>query len=311
MATDEEGNIAAQVQQGISTLAHIVGGSVAPRPGRTYLRPRLCGVPRPVQDADGKKRFELIDPERVYEDSYMLHLYAIAERVVRSQQDWAIGDSGDTAVLFVRVLLDRLKPRDPIEEMLVLQMIYTHLRLGRLSKVASDQERTENVRVINEACDRAASTFRRQMLALAEYRRPPRQKVFIAAEHANISEQQVVQENANYQILAIENEQGCPTPGRPYCLTPTGLKALQAAASRTQPWRRSTGPRTVTGKQRSRMNALKLGLYTREMLADRRELAQLERMVREEERPKPLELDPRQREISVDRIVAEMVKLLD
>lgn len=44
-------------------------------------------------------------------------------------------------------------------------------------------------------------------------------------------------------------------------LTDDGRVALREAALRNQPWRHSTGPRTETGKMRSRGNALKTGRY--------------------------------------------------
>jgi hypothetical protein len=71
---------------------------------------------------------------------------------------------------------------------------------------------TINVRVINEACDRAANTFRRQMLALAEYRRPPRSDQFVAIRQANLANQQVVQnvESQKSQTGNASNEQGLP-----------------------------------------------------------------------------------------------------
>jgi hypothetical protein len=46
---------------------------------------------------------------------------------------------------------------------------------------------------------------------------------------------------------------------RPYRLSTKGLQSLQAAVWRTQPWTKSTGPRSLEGKDRIRMNALKHG----------------------------------------------------
>jgi hypothetical protein len=48
-------------------------------------------------------------------------------------------------------------------------------------------------------------------------------------------------------------------PTRPYKLSLAGLNALRAAARRTAPWTRSTGPTTTAGKERTRLNALKHG----------------------------------------------------
>ena len=99
-----------------------------------------------------------------------------------------------------------MKPRDVIEEMLIVQMAWTHARLARLSAVAMDQTQTQNVRVVNEAADRAANTFRRQMLALAEYRKPPRSDAFVAIKQANVAAQQVVQ-NLEIRITKMKPRQ--------------------------------------------------------------------------------------------------------
>jgi hypothetical protein len=47
--------------------------------------------------------------------------------------------------------------------------------------------------VINEACGRAANTYRRLMLAIAEYRRPAGAEAPVAIRQASIAKQQVVQ----------------------------------------------------------------------------------------------------------------------
>jgi hypothetical protein len=62
------------------------------------------------------------------------------------------------AALFVEAIKESVQPRDAIEEMLVLQMAWTHARLARLSAIASQQTQTKNVQVLNDACDRAAKS---------------------------------------------------------------------------------------------------------------------------------------------------------
>jgi hypothetical protein len=49
---------------------------------------------------------------------------------------------------------------------------------------------------------------------------------------------------------------------RRYKLSKKGLQALRRTAARTKPWKKSTGPKTATGKMRSRMNGLKHGMYS-------------------------------------------------
>jgi hypothetical protein len=76
--------------------------------------------------------------------------------------------------------------------------------------MANNQERRANVQVVHDACDRAANTFRRQMLTLAEYRRPAQPGSFLAIRQANVANQQVVQnvESPNLQNANTSNEQG-------------------------------------------------------------------------------------------------------
>lgn len=145
---------------------------------------------------------------------------------------------------FVGGIKDTVQPRDALEEMLVVQMAWTHARLARLSAIANDQTATTNVRVLNDACDRAAGTFRRQMLALAEYRRPPRTENFVAIKQANVAAQQVVQnvqnQNSNLQNPVASNEQGLspaalpPVAHRPEIPTRNG-QAKQAVADEHRP----------------------------------------------------------------------------
>ena len=120
----------------------------------------------------------------------------------------------DAAMAFIDVLRESLQPRDPFEELLNVQYAWTHARLGKLSIQAANQELTANVRVVNEACDRAANTSRRLMLALAEYRRPPRQDQFVAIKQANVAAQQVVQNHVEHRAKGRKdaNEQGCAAP---------------------------------------------------------------------------------------------------
>jgi hypothetical protein len=56
---------------------------------------------------------------------------------------------------------------------------------------------------------------------------------------------------------AIARAHRCPG------FTPEGLEKLRAAALERKPWLNSTGPRTESGKSRSRMNAFKGGFKSR------------------------------------------------
>jgi hypothetical protein len=104
-----------------------------------------------------------------------------------------------------------MAPRDALEEMLIIQAIVTHARALHLNHLATRQERPITVRTVNEYADRASNTYRRLMLALAEYRRPPRPAAnFTAIGQANVAQQQVVVNHENPQGGKAANEVGCP-----------------------------------------------------------------------------------------------------
>ena len=110
-----------------------------------------------------------------------------------------------TANGFVEDTLKRLKTKDPLESMLVIQAIWAHARLARLTKMEASETRVDVLKMMNEACDRASNTFRKLMLTLAEYRRPPRS--YTAIGQANVAQQQVVQ-NTGTAEEKTKNEKG-------------------------------------------------------------------------------------------------------
>ena len=99
----------------------------------------------------------------------------------------------------------RFKPRDPVEEMLIAQMLWTHARLAHLSAAVTAQIDIKWHGLIALQADRAANLFRRQMLALAEYRRPTRRS-FTAIRQANIAEQQVVNSSGDSDAIREEEK---------------------------------------------------------------------------------------------------------
>ena len=118
-------------------------------------------------------------------------------------------DLADAGCNFIEDMVERMNPRDPMEEMLVIQAALAHARVLHLSESANRQERLTTIRTVNEYADRASNTFRRLMLALAEYRRPPRSgDNFTAIRQANIAGQQVVMHGETRPIEKATNEQG-------------------------------------------------------------------------------------------------------
>jgi hypothetical protein len=191
---------------------------------------------------------DLAAQRRAVKDVY---LNRVGANVLSFQMRTLINDGPDKTAekvteLFIAAIKESVQPRDAIEEMLMLQMAWTHARLAYLSAIASQQTETKNVQVLNDACDRAANTFRRMMLALAEYRRPPRTDAFVAIKQANVANQQVVQNvenqpvsNPNFPKCVASNEQGS-TPALPPVVEGIGLPAgdsteKQAVASEHRP----------------------------------------------------------------------------
>jgi hypothetical protein len=102
------------------------------------------------------------------------------------------------------------------------------------------QEGVQALRALNEACDRAAGTL---MLALAEYRRPPRSDRFVAIKQSNVANQQVIHndQNQNPAKSVASNELGSsPTQALPpdaegLDLAATGGPAKQAVGIKHRP----------------------------------------------------------------------------
>lgn len=101
-------------------------------------------------------------------------------------------------------------------------------------------------------------------------------------------------------------------------LTPDGRRRLSEAARKNQPWKHGTGPKTIEGKQRSRMNALKHGKYSAQrkfqtsfLSASRVYINQLRALTRAKYHPKAvfdwsgrLRLNPLAATIAVRRLAA-------
>ncbi len=115
-----------------------------------------------------------------------------------------------TAHQLVNWLMREMAPRDALEEMLAVQALLAHVRVLHLTKLSGTQTEIKSIQTVNEYADRASNTFRRLMLALPEYQRPPRAgDSFTAIKQANIANQQVVQ-NEKTRAENTANEQGLP-----------------------------------------------------------------------------------------------------
>jgi hypothetical protein len=120
-----------------------------------------------------------------------------------------LGEEGETAArTYAQDAITHMAPRDPVEELLVAQLLFTHARVMRLTALACQQTAIAPMGTLHEYADRASNTYRRLMLALAEYRRPPRTgDTFAIVKQANIGGQQVIQNHEN-STRSTTNEQG-------------------------------------------------------------------------------------------------------
>ncbi len=133
-----------------------------------------------------------------------------------------------TAHQLVAWLMKDMAPRDAMEEMLAVQALLAHARVLHLTKLSGSQTEIKSIQTVNEYADRASNTFRRLMLALAEYRRPPRAgDSFTAIKQANIANQQVVQ-NEKTRTESTTNEQGLPAGAAPALPADSGGPGLAA-----------------------------------------------------------------------------------
>lgn len=105
----------------------------------------------------------------------------------------------ESAVARVRNICEQMQPRDPIEGMLIRQLIITDARILTLSVEAADQISADTFRVMNEALMATSNLFRRQVAALTAYK----QAAAGAAkpiQQTNIAGQMVVNNNSANEL---------------------------------------------------------------------------------------------------------------
>jgi len=99
--------------------------------------------------------------------------------------------AAETAHDYVDCYLAEMKPADPVQRMLAVQMLWQHTRINQLIRLASGEREVELLRGLNTAIDQAMNTSRRMALAWEEVRNP-RPSQHIRGDQVNVAEQQVV-----------------------------------------------------------------------------------------------------------------------
>lgn len=181
----------------------------------------------PSPAADSAKPAPSPDKERrIYGRAVPAAVYRMLIASVLGDQFDGVADPERDAM----AVIASMAPRDPAEEMLIAQLLFAHARAMRLTALAGMQKELEAIRIVNEYADRASNTYRRLMLALAEYRRPPRTgDTFAVVKQANIAGQQVVQNYENSTNKST-NEQGCGRGSGDAGGSTAGPPAVQADA---------------------------------------------------------------------------------
>lgn len=169
-------------------------------------------------NGQSKKRGPLFKKQEraalIHELSTKPQLFIVGSQVYRQQLAAAGGNDAmaDASISFLLKMVDEMNHRDPLEEMLVLQALWTHMRVAHLSALCCHQTNLEPMQTLHEITDRASNTFRKLMLALAEYRNPRQADSFVAIRQANVAQQQLVQniQDGSSQKHNLSNEQGSP-----------------------------------------------------------------------------------------------------
>lgn len=131
-----------------------------------------------------------------------------------------------TSVLNAGDFLRRMQPRDAMEEMLLSQALWTHGRIILLTQAIAQECNIDLLERLSEIIERASNTFRRQLLALAEYRRPPAVRGPVTSiEQANIASQQIIVNRQEHTNENTTNEQGLPKWDAVRCPTSGAHKA--------------------------------------------------------------------------------------
>lgn len=107
---------------------------------------------------------------------------AIALHRVHGIPDIEPGVAGE---VMGQILAEARKTQDPIEAMLVEQLVLIHYRLARLHREAADARTIEQIKVYNAVATRLTAEFRRLALAVRAYRQPPAARSFTVVKLRN------------------------------------------------------------------------------------------------------------------------------
>ena len=114
---------------------------------------------------------------------------------------------GGFALYLQSVLGKAADPTDPLERMLIEELVWLHQRIGDLHMTAAGAATPELVNVLNAAVTKLAAEFRKSVLALRVYRNPmPSPQVTVIGQQ-NLSAR-------DQQIALVEQPAAAPGPGK-------------------------------------------------------------------------------------------------
>lgn len=103
-----------------------------------------------------------------------------------------------------RLLKDAGNPSDPIEIMMIEQLVMAHFRVAQLNARAQDAQNVEAAKVFAAAAARMTGEFRRLALAVKQYRQPTKPRYFTVVRQQNLAKHQQV------AYVAAESEPEAP-----------------------------------------------------------------------------------------------------
>lgn len=222
MQTSEKKKSTEQAQHaatiGGSKTMTLTGEPVMSNPDELQHLPQPLESPQPIiirpQSRESPRRCK-IARKQLHGETLAGRVYlSLLEPTLKStwgEETRLYDDTCATSVLNAGDFIRSMKPRDAMEELLLSQVLWIHGRIASLTqRVATEEEMTE-VERLNGMIERAHNTFRRQMLTLAEYRRPAAVRGSgTSIKQANIAGQQIIMNQEARDNENTTNEQGCP-----------------------------------------------------------------------------------------------------
>lgn len=152
-----------------------------------------------------------------------------------------------TGVRMMKKIIEDVAPRDPLERMLVEQMVWCHHRIRYLQWLPRSGILIALQLASHEHCEKAMASYRRGMLALKEYRATQRGMPLVAVQQVNQdNRQEVAVVAASIANKNVTNEVGANdgngATNRSESGKPKALEGPQRRRSETPPRRRAKKP---------------------------------------------------------------------